>query len=145
MLPGGSLTVMDGFNILVKEQKESNMKTESFIAGILVGAAAAVALSKKFMGKCVCCEEGTDSASENTALKDAEEAVDTLRGSVDCLRKELNNRIESEQTYAAKCEELKDQVAKQGVEIENLKNIIDATNAQTKKLEDELEQNKSGK
>ena len=121
------------------------MKTESFIAGILVGAAAAVALSKKFMGKCVCCEEGADNTSENTALKDAEEAVDTLRGSVDCLRKELNNRIESEQTYAAKCEELKDQVAKQGVEIENLKNIIDATNAQTKKLEDELEQNKSGK
>ena len=122
------------------------MKTETFIAGMLVGAAAAVALSKKFMGKCLCCEEGAaDSASENTALKDAEEAVDTLRGSVDCLRKELNNRIESEQTYAARCEELKDQVAKQGVEIENLKNIIDATNAQTKKLEDELEQNKAGK
>jgi chromosome segregation ATPase len=122
------------------------MKTETFIAGMLVGAAAAVALSKKFMGKCLCCEEGSaDGASENTALKDAEEAVDTLRGSVDCLRKELNNRIESEQTYAARCEELKDQVAKQGVEIENLKNIIDATNAQTKKLEDELEQNKAAK
>jgi septal ring factor EnvC (AmiA/AmiB activator) len=122
------------------------MKTETFIAGMLGGAAAAVALSKKFMGKCLCCEESSaDGASENTALKDAEEAVDTLRGSVDCLRKELNNRIESEQTYAAKCEELKDQVAKQGVEIENLKNIIDATNAQTKKLEDELEQNKAAK
>ena len=121
------------------------MKTGAFLVGAIAGAAAAVALSKKFMGKCVCCEEGTDSTSENTALKDAEEAVDTLRGSVDCLRKELNNRIESEQTYAAKCEELKDQVAKQGVEIENLKNIIDATNAQTKKLEDELEQNKSSK
>ena len=31
------------------------------------------------------------------------------------------------------------------MEIDNLKNIIDATNAQTKKLEDELEQNKAGK
>jgi septal ring factor EnvC (AmiA/AmiB activator) len=143
MLPGGPLTVMDGFNILVKEQKESNMKTETFIAGMLVGAAAAVALSKKFMGKCTCSEMA--GADENPALKEAEQAVDTLRGSVDCLRKELNNRIESEQTYAAKCEELKDQVAKQGVEIDNLKNIIDATNAQTKKLEDELEQNKAGK
>ena len=120
------------------------MKTESFFAGLVIGAAAAVALSKKFLtGTCACADGGE--ASQNTALKNAEDAVDTLRGSVDCLRKELNNRIESEQTYAAKCEELKDQVAKQGVEIENLKNIIDATNAQTKKLEDELEQNKAGK
>ena len=136
---------MDGFNILVTEQKESNMKTETFIAGMLVGAAAAVALSKKFMGKCLCCEEGADNTTENTALKDAEEAVDTLRGSVDCLRKELNNRIESEQTYAAKCEELKDQVAKQGVEIENLKNICEKQDGQNKKLEEELAQAKAGK
>ena len=120
------------------------MKTGAFLVGAIAGAAAAVAFSKKFMdGKCACSEAA--SADENPALKEAEEAVDTLRGSVDCLRKELNNRIESEQTYAAKCEELKDQVAKQGVEIDNLKNIIDATNAQTKKLEDELEQNKAGK
>lgn len=120
------------------------MKAGTFLVGAIAGAAAAVALSKKFMGcKCACSE--TAGADENPALKEAEQAVDTLRGSVDCLRKELNNRIESEQTYAAKCEELKDQVAKQGVEIDNLKNIIDATNAQTKKLEDELEQNKSGK
>ncbi len=119
------------------------MKTGAFLVGAIAGAAAAIAFSKKFGCKCACSEKAC--ADENPALKDAEEAVDTLRGSVDCLRKELNNRIESEQTYAAKCEELKDQVAKQGVEIENLKNIIDATNAQTKKLEDELEQNKAAK
>ena len=120
------------------------MKAGTFLVGAIAGAAAAVALSKKFMGgKCACSEAA--GADENPALKEAEQEVDTLRGSVDCLRKELNNRIESEQTYAAKCEELKDQVAKQGVEIDNLKNIIDANNAQTKKLEDELEQNKAGK
>ena len=120
------------------------MKAGTFLVGAIAGAAAAVALSKKFAGcKCACQESA--GGDENPALKEAEQAVDTLRGSVDCLRKELNNRIESEQTYAAKCEELKDQVAKQGVEIDNLKNIIDANNAQTKKLEDELEQNKAGK
>ena len=120
------------------------MKTETFIAGMLVGAAAAVALSKKFLdGKCACAE--TAGAAENPALKEAEDAVETLRGSVDCLRKELNNRIESEQTYAAKCEELKDQVAKQGVEIENLKNICEKQDGQNKKLEEELAQAKAGK
>ena len=120
------------------------MKTGAFLVGAIAGAAAAVAFSKKFMGcKCACSE--TASADENPALKEAEEAVDTLRGSVDCLRKELNNRIESEQTYAAKCEELKDQVAKQGVEIENLKNICEKQDGQNKKLEEELAQAKASK
>ena len=120
------------------------MKTGAFLVGAIAGAAAAVAFSKKFMdGKCACSEKA--SADENPALKEAEEAVDTLRGSVDCLRKELKNRIESEQTYVAKCEDFKDQVAKQNVEIENLKNIIDATNAQNKKLEEELAQVQAAK
>ena len=119
------------------------MKTGAFLVGAIAGAAAAVAFSKKFGCKCACSEAA--SADENPALKEAEEAVDTLRGSVDCLRKELNNRIESEQTYAAKCEELKDQVAKQGVEIENLKNICEKQDGQNKKLEEELAQAKAGK
>ena len=115
------------------------MKTESFVAGAVIGAVAAVAISKKFFGgKCpVCGESGSAEGDES--------AVESLRSSVESLRSELSKRIESEQTFAAQCEELKDQVAKQGVEIDNLKNIIDANNAQTKKLEDELEQNKAGK
>lgn len=116
------------------------MKTESFIAGALLGAAAAVVVSKKFLNKCPVC--GGD-ASESPAVKEAEDAVEKLRGSVDSLSQELNKRIESEQTFAAKCEELKDQVAKQNVEIENLKNICEHQDVCNKKLEEELAAKKS--
>ena len=120
------------------------MKAGTFLVGAIAGAAAAVALSKKFMGgKCACSEAA--GADENPAVKEAAQAVDTLRGSADGLRKEPPNRTESEQTYAAKCEELKDQVAKQGVEIENLKNICEKQDGQNKKLEEELAQAKAGK
>lgn len=112
------------------------MKASSFIAGLAFGAAAAVVASKKlFKNGCPCnCADG----AENPALKEAETAVETLRNSVDSLRSQLNSRIESEQTFAAKCEELKDQVTKQTVEIDNLKNICDAQNNCNKKLEEEL-------
>ena len=73
------------------------------------------------------------------------DAVESLRSSVESLRSELSKRIESEQTFAAQCEELKDQVAKQSVEIENLKNVCDVQNNCNKKLEEELAQVKSGK
>lgn len=112
------------------------MKIESFITGVAVGAVAVVAISKKFFnGNCLCCKNDD---SENPALKEAEDAVEKLRGSVESLRKELNNRIESEQTFAAKCEDLTDQVAKQNVEIENLKNICEKQDGCNKKLEQEL-------
>lgn len=124
----------------VQPAKEPFMKTESFIVGALLGAAAAVAINKKFFAKCPVC--GGDPA-ENPAVKDAEDAVEKLRGSVDSLSQELNKRIESEQTFAAKCEELKDQVAKQNVEIENLKNICEHQDVCNKKLEEELAAKKS--
>ena len=41
--------------------------------------------------------------------------------------------------------DLEDQLSNKETEIENLKNIIDANNAQTKKLEQELEQVKASK
>ena len=115
------------------------MKTESFIAGAVLGAVAAVAVSKKFFGgKCPVC-------GESGAAEGDESAVDSLRNSVESLRNELSKRIESEQTFAAQCEELKDQVAKQSVEIENLKNVCDVQNNCNKKLEEELAQVESGK
>lgn len=113
------------------------MKTDSFIAGVALGAAASIIIAKKFFaGRCFCASAGS---SKTTALKDAENAVETLRGSVDILKKELNNRIESEQAYASQCEELKDQVAKKDVEIENLRNVCDKEGSYSRKLEQELE------
>lgn len=114
------------------------MKTSSFVAGLALGAAAALAISKKM--KLSCCGNGD---GESPALKDAENAVETLRCSVDSLRKELNSRIESEQTYAAQCEDLKDQVAKMDVEIGNLKNICEKQDGVNRKLEEELEEAKA--
>lgn len=117
------------------------MKTSSFLTGIALGAAAAFALSKKFGDKLCPCK----GAAGDNAVKDAEDAVEKLRGSVESLTGELNKRIESEQTYAAKCEELKDQVSKQAAEIENLKNICDVQNNCNKKLEEELAQAQASK
>lgn len=117
------------------------MKASSFFAGLALGAAAAVAISKKLkLSGCGCGERGE---GESPALKDAENAVETLRCSVDTLRKELNSRIESEQTYAAQCEDLKDQVAKKDVEIGNLKNICEKQDGVNRKLEEELEEAKA--
>ncbi len=108
------------------------MKCLNFIAGVALGAAAAILAIKKFK-VCSCCKGGED--EENPAVKDAEEAVENLRNSVDSLRKELNSRIESEQTYASQCEELKDEVAKKDAEINNLKNVCDKQAGQIRKLE----------
>lgn len=113
------------------------MKTSSFFAGLALGAVAAVAITKKLKQSCCACDG--DDESESPALKDAEDAVETLRSSVDSLRKELNTRIESEQTFAAQCEDLKDQVAKKDVEIGNLRNICEKQDGVNKKLEEELE------
>ena len=109
------------------------MKTSSFIAGLAMGAAAAIAISKKI--KTLCADEEDDCSCDSSALKDAENAVETLRNSVDSLKNELSTRIESEQTYKAQCEDLKDQVAKKDVEIDNLKNICDKQGGELRKLE----------
>lgn len=111
------------------------MKTNSFFVGAVLGAAATIAITKKFFK---CCSSGDNDVCDNPVLKDADDAVEKLRNSVDSLRKELNSRIESEQTFAAKCEDLKDQVAKQNVEINNLKNVCEMQDSRNKKLEEEL-------
>ena len=112
------------------------MKTRSFFVGAILGAVATVAFKKKFLDGCSCSEK--NDPSDNPVLKDADDAVERLRNSVDSLRKELNTRIESEQTFAAKCEDLKDQVAKQNAEINNLKNVCEMQDSRNKKLEEEL-------
>ena len=108
------------------------MKCLNFIAGVALGAAAAIVAVKKF--KVCSCGDAADGET-NPAVKEAEEAVENLRSSVDSLRKELNSRIESEQTYASQCEELKGEVAKKEAEINNLKNVCDKQAGQIRKLE----------
>lgn len=108
------------------------MKALNFIAGVALGAAAAIVAVKKF--KVCSCGDAADGET-NPAVKEAEEAVENLRSSVDSLRKELNTRIESEQTYASQCEELKGEVAKKEAEINNLKNVCDKQAGQIRKLE----------
>lgn len=109
------------------------MKASSFFAGLALGAGAAVLAAKKL--KVLCADNDSSCDSEYSALKDAENATKALNSSMDSLRSELNTRIESEQTYAAKCEELKDQVAKKDVEIENLKNLCEKQAGELNKLE----------
>ena len=111
------------------------MKASSFIAGLAVGAAAAIAVSKKI--KALCADED-DSCECDAALKDAENTVQSLRNSADSLLNDLKTQTEAKQTYAAQCEDLKDQVAKQNAEINNLKNICEMQDSRNKKLEDEL-------
>ncbi len=108
------------------------MKALNFIAGVALGAAAAIVAIKKF--KVCSCGDAADGET-NPAVKEAEEAVETLRGSVESLRKELNTRIESEQTYAAQCEDLKNEIAKKDAEISNLQNVCDKQAGQIRKLE----------
>jgi predicted RNase H-like nuclease (RuvC/YqgF family) len=130
------------------------MKTNSFFLGAVLGAAATVALTKKFFN-CCSCEEKCDSCDnsvpkevdgaavkketdEAPEKKDSNATIEQLRNSIESLRKELSSRIESEQTFAAKCEDLKEQVAKQSVEINNLKNVCEMQDSRNKKLEEEL-------
>ena len=125
------------------------MKTNSFLVGAILGAAAAVAVSKKFFNCCSCENADDDSVTnctENAEKKTVDEAeksvpndtIEQLRSSIESLRKELSSRIESEQTFAAKCEDLKEQIAKQSAEISNLKNVCEMQDSRNKKLEEEL-------
>ena len=129
------------------------MKTNSFLVGAVLGAAAAVAVSKKFFNCCSCENASDDSVpncTDNAEKKNVDEGeksvpndtIEQLRNSIESLRKELSNRIESEQTFAAKCEDLKDQIAKQNAEISNLKNVCEMQDSRNKKLEEELARKK---
>ena len=119
------------------------MKTSSFLTGLALGVVAAYALNKKFPGKFCSCSCGDD--SDNPAVKDAEETAEKLRSSTDSLLAQLSKSNEQKHESEAKVKDLEDKLSDKETEIENLKNIIDANNAQTKKLEEELEQVKAGK
>ena len=112
------------------------MKTSSFLSGLAVGAVAAIAITKKL--KALCADEDDSCGGENdAALKDAESTVQSLRSSADSLLNDLKTQTEAKQTYAAQCEDLKDEVAKKNAEIENLKNICDKQAGEISKLEAE--------
>lgn len=118
------------------------MKTGTFLAGLALGAAAAIVINKKFLGCKCACGGATD---ENSMLKEAEATAEKLRSSTDSLLAQLSKTNDEKHESEAKCKELEDKISDKETEIENLKNIIDANNAQTKKLEDELARVKSAK
>ena len=109
------------------------MKASSFFAGLALGAAAAIAASKKI--KALCADDDEDSCDNDAALKDAENTVQSLRSSADSLLNDLKTQTEAKQTYAAQCEDLKDQLAKKDAEINNLKNVCDKQAGEISKLE----------
>lgn len=103
------------------------MKANHFIAGFVVGSVVSILVGKKLCGKCCSKKSGED-------LEQANATIESLRKSVDCFTKQLGERIESEQTYAARCEELDAKVKAQSAEIETLKNVCAAQAAQNQKL-----------
>ena len=107
------------------------MKASSFFAGLALGAVAAIAASKKLKAMC---DDEDDSCDNDAALKDAED-VQSLRNSADSLLNDLKTQTEAKQTYAAQCEDLKDQLAKKDAEINNLKNVCDKQAGEISKLE----------
>jgi len=109
------------------------MKASSFFAGLALGAVAAIAASKKI--KAMCDDDDDDSCDNDAALKDAENTVQSLRSSADSLLNDLKTQTEAKQTYAAQCEDLKDQLAKKDAEINNLKNVCDKQAGEISKLE----------
>ena len=112
--------------------KEHKMKASSFFAGLALGAVAAIAASKKLKAMC---DDEDDSCDNDAALKDAEDTVQSLRNSADSLLNDLKTQTEAKQTYAAQCEDLKDQLAKKDAEINNLKNVCDKQAGEISKLE----------
>ena len=100
------------------------MKASSFFAGLALGAVAAIAASKKLKAMC---DDEDDSCDNDAALKDAEDTVQSLRNSADSLLNDLKTQTEAKQTYAAQCEDLKDQLAKKDAEINNLKQCFLST------------------
>ena len=116
------------------------MKTKTFLMGVALGAAAAVVIHKKFFAcKCAC------AGDENSMVKEAEATAEKLRSSTDSLLAQLSKSNNEKHESEAKVKELEDKISDKNTEIENLKNIIDANNAQTRKLEEELEQMKAKK
>ncbi|MCQ2098035.1 MAG: hypothetical protein MJY87_08875 [Fibrobacter sp.] len=107
------------------------MKISNFLAGLAVGAVAAAVVGKKL---CHC------RASSDVGLAQANETIDSLRSSIDSFTKQLGERIESEQTYAARCDELNAKIESQTAEIEKLKDLCALQEAQNKKLEQRISQ-----
>ncbi|PWJ62283.1 MULTISPECIES: hypothetical protein [unclassified Fibrobacter] len=96
------------------------MKISNFVVGMAVGAVASALICKKV------CSSRCKAANADENLAQANATIDSLRSSVDCFSKQLGERIESEQTYAARCEELNAKVSAQDAEIAKLKDLCAA-------------------
>lgn len=114
------------------------MKTESFFAGIAVGAAAAYFAAKEVFKR-------SQANADDTAIKNAEGVAEQSRAASEDLMGQLKTHIESEQTLAAECDDLKAQLEKQNKEIENLKNACAMQDGCNKKLEEEIANLKKAK
>ncbi len=108
------------------------MKTESFIAGALLGAAAAVVVSKKFLNKCPVC--GGD-IENNPTVKAAKDNEEQMRGSVDYYRKQFEECVSDKNTLEAKCNELNDTLKSKEDYIKKLEDNCAALESSNKKLE----------
>ena len=106
------------------------MKISNFIAGFALGALAAVIAGKKL---CHC-----KASSSDEGLTQANETIDSLRSSIDSFTKQLGERIQSEQTYAARCEDLNKKIESQTAEIEKLKDLCDRQEKLNQKLEQQV-------
>ena len=114
------------------------MKTESFFAGVAIGAAAAYFAAKEMFKK-------AQADADDTAVKNAEGVAEQSRAASEDLMSQLKTHIESEQTLAAECDDLKALLEKQNKEIENLKNACAMQDGCNKKLEEEIASLKKAK
>ena len=82
------------------------MKPESFFAGVAVGACFAFIAAREVQKK-------VQKNADDTAIKTAEGVAEQSRAANEDLMGQLKKHIETEQTLAAECEELKSKVGQQ--------------------------------
>lgn len=114
------------------------MKKESFLMGVVVGAAAAFLVTKEVLKKC-------KASADESAIKNAEGVAEQSRAASEDLMNQLKTHIEAEQTLSAECDDLKVKVNAQNKEIEDLKNACAMQDGCNKKLEEEIASLKNGK
>lgn len=105
------------------------MKISNLVIGVVAGAAVSALVCRKVY------KSRIKAANADENLAQANATIDSLRSSVDCFSKQLSERIESEQTYAARCDELNAKVSAQDAEIAKLKDLCALQEAQNRKLE----------
>lgn len=104
------------------------MKFYQFALGVVAGAAVSAVVMKK-----VC--DYQNKKAKDDGLTKANATIDSLRSSVDSINKQLGERIQSEQTYVAQCEELKAKVASGEAKIEELEKLCQIQEKQIRKME----------